>query len=509
MTFTALDANVPLTGRIACLTSKGIAAVGRYYTRDTSNPKILKPGEAKALSAAGIRIWVVYQDRQNQVTDFSLENGIAAGATAVAYARDTIKQPAGSAIYFAVDFDATTSEFDSAIKPFFGGLAKAFKEAGSPYRIGVYASGMVCKALLEAGLVTFTWLTMSTGFAGTPEFTKSGRWNMLQKLEVEGFCNFESVDPNVINPAKPDFGGFLLGKATVAAVPRAPIVAKAPVVSKAPVMPKGVPRATGGMLVWTSLDKMPSNAEIDAALAAGSRYFDINCEVFSTLNREDNAADEIKAARAVISRIRERGAKVTLYHEGAGGGAAWNEPVHDLTKAVERRALRADLRELVKLGANHLHIDNVHDLGPDDLAAVLDMGRQEGAQPIIKNNPLAWLKLLGRPGNALAPPYAMIENLVGQSQQSDTDARNYVKTAKALGALRRFPVFAVDFMAADDAENCVSRPRAVAFLEANRSWLAGIYLMKYENPTNHNGMGGYDCRLANCEFLGGVGVLTA
>ena len=494
MPFTALDADFPLTGAIACLKSKGIAAVGRYYTRNRSNRKILQPEEAQALAAAGIRIWPVYQDRQNQAADFSHDKGVAAGARALTYARDVIGQPAGTAIYFAVDFDATTAQLETAIRPYFTGVAKAFREAGNLYRAGVYGSGLVCKALLEAGLVAYTWLSMSSGFAGTAAFKASGRWHLTQKLEVEGFCNLASVDPDLVNPAQPDFGAFLLGHAPMAAVPEV-------------ATPKAPPRAAAGALpVWTSLDKMPSKAEIDAAIATGTRYFDINCEVFSTLNSETNSPGEIATARAVIARIRERGAKVTLYHEGAGGGEAWGEPVHDLTRAVARKALRADLAELVKLGADHLHIDNVHDLSADQLEAVLEIGQLEGAQPIIKNNPAAWLDLLGRSGSRLAPPYAMIENLVGQSQQSESDAKAYVKAAKALGQLRRFPVFAVDFIGADDPGNCVSRARAAAFLAKNSDWLAGIYLMRFENPANHNGLGGYDCRPRNCEFLGAMPV---
>ena len=506
MAFSALDADVPLTGQIACLQSQGIAAVGRYYTRNRSSRKLLQLAEARALSAAGIRIWPVYQDRQNQAADFSLEKGVAAGQNALSYARDVIGQPAGTAIYFAVDFDPSNSQIDRVIEPYFRGIAQALREAGDPYRAGVYGSGLVCKALLDAGLVAYTWLTMSSGFAGTAAFKASGRWHLLQKLEVEGFCNLASVDPDVVNPANPEFGAFLLGNAPVAAIAKAAAAPKRPVAPKAAAVAKAVPPATpqasGGLPVWTSLDRMPSKAETDAAIAMGTLFFDINCEVFSTLNSETNSPDEIQTARAVISRIRERGAKVTLYHEGAGGGAAWGEPVHNLAKAVERKALRADLAELVKLGADYLHIDNVHDLGPDRLEAVLEVGLLEGAQPIIKNNPGSWLELLGRPDNKLAPPYAMIENLVGQSQQSDSDAKSYVKAAKALGQLRRFPVFAVDFIAADDPGNCVSRPRAAAFLANNSDWLTGIYLMRYENPANHNGLGGYDCRPKNCEYLG-------
>ena len=216
MTFTALDANIPLTSRIDCLKSKGIVAVGRYYTKNKSNPKLLSTAEAKALTEGGIRIWAVYQDRQNRIVDFTRDKGLAAGATALAYARDVIKQPPGSAIYFSVDFDASRSQYQGGIRLFFQGIAEAFSNGSSPYKVGVYASGMVCQSLLDEGLTTYTWLTMSTGFTGTLEFTRSRRWNLLQLQEVKDYCGLMSCDPDTINPDKPDFGAFLLPAATPA-----------------------------------------------------------------------------------------------------------------------------------------------------------------------------------------------------------------------------------------------------------------------------------------------------
>lgn len=220
MSFTALDANIPLTGAISCLKQHGITAVGRYYTKNKKNAKLLSAAEAQALSRAGIHIWAIYQDRQNQIADFTRAKGLAAGKVALEYAREVIKQPPGSAIYFSVDFDPTASQYKSGVLPFFEGIVEAFSEDANAYKAGCYASGMVCKSLLDAGLVHYTWLTMSKGFSGTPEFTKSKKWNMVQLLEVKDFCGLSSCDPNTINPEKADFGAFVLeaagpAKATV------------------------------------------------------------------------------------------------------------------------------------------------------------------------------------------------------------------------------------------------------------------------------------------------------
>ena len=210
MTFKALDLSRPLTDKIPCLKNNGIVAVGRYYTRNKKNRKLLKPDEANELSRAGIHVWAIYQDRQNQLADFSRAKGLAAGAEALEYAQKAIKQPPGSAIYFSVDFDPPKSQYESSVKPFFEGINESLAQGDSTYLVGVYASGLVCQALLDANLVTYTWLTMSRGFHGTPEFTKSSQWNLLQEREVAGFCGLSSVDPDIINPDKPDFGGFVL-----------------------------------------------------------------------------------------------------------------------------------------------------------------------------------------------------------------------------------------------------------------------------------------------------------
>lgn len=217
MTFAALDTNQNSTPRISCMKSQGIIAIGRYYTRNRSNPKILKPDEARRLSEAGTKIWPVYQNRHRLQVDFSADKGKQEAEDALDYAKHVINQPVGSGIYFSADFDASEAIYNNAILPHFKAIAAAFAAAGNPYRIGVYSSGAVCKALLDAGIVQLTWLSQSSGFRGTPAFKASRRWNILQTLPIPGFCNFDdNVDPNTVNPDIGDFGAFLLGQPAVA-----------------------------------------------------------------------------------------------------------------------------------------------------------------------------------------------------------------------------------------------------------------------------------------------------
>ena len=213
MAFSALDTSQNSRNQVACMKTRGIAAIGRYYTKRRTNSKILTAEEARRLSEAGIKIWPVYQNRHREPVDFSSAKGRQEAKDALDYAQNVIHQPTGSAIYFAADFDASQAAFNSAIRPHFQATAATFAAAGDPYRIGVYGSGAVCKSLLEAGIVQLTWLSQSRGFRGTPAFKASSRWNILQALPVSGFCDFDDdVDPDTINPEIGDFGGFLLGQ---------------------------------------------------------------------------------------------------------------------------------------------------------------------------------------------------------------------------------------------------------------------------------------------------------
>src|SRR5262245_57059665 len=102
--------------------------------------------EAQALAGHGMQIAVVFQQRKNQVTEFSELKGVAAGRRAYRHAQDNIGQPAGSGIYFSVDFDGSDNEIQDNIVPYFEGVRRAFSEesgGNSEYRVGAYGSGLV------------------------------------------------------------------------------------------------------------------------------------------------------------------------------------------------------------------------------------------------------------------------------------------------------------------------------------------------------------------------------
>ena len=141
-----IDTPMNTTSSVACLLSKGVRTVIRYYNFSNSRTfpeKAIQLAEAQAIAAQGMQTAVVFQQRQNQVADFSELKGMAAGRRAYRYAHDSIGQTPGTAIYFSVDFDASSSEFKDNITPYFQGIKRAFAEesAGAPeYRVGAYGS---------------------------------------------------------------------------------------------------------------------------------------------------------------------------------------------------------------------------------------------------------------------------------------------------------------------------------------------------------------------------------
>jgi hypothetical protein len=213
-----IDVSSTCGSKAASLFAAGVRTVIRYYSRDTIRPsKRLSAEEAHQFTAAGLRIGIVHEGRRGDKADnFDRATGVADGLYSRTYGSATIGQPAGSTIYFGVDFDASSAEIRDRIVPYFQGVADAFAHAtGDPaYDVGVYGSGAVCKTLLDAGLARRAWLAQSTGWTGFQAFLASGRWSLRQEMPatVAGV----DCDPDVAG-ASHDIGDFSLTAAPIAA----------------------------------------------------------------------------------------------------------------------------------------------------------------------------------------------------------------------------------------------------------------------------------------------------
>lgn len=190
----------------ACLASSGKSFVIRYYSRTTRQAeKQLRPREAAELARAGLHIAVVYQDRGRETDDFNLERGRLDGASAFASAGQ-VGQPAGSAIYFAVDTDFSAAQIRQFVIPYFQGVRQSLGQASggaSIYRVGVYGSGLTCRLLKIAGLAEFTWLAEATGWTESRSYSD---FDVRQFVTDQPLCVIGNGWQRCI--ARPQFGQF-------------------------------------------------------------------------------------------------------------------------------------------------------------------------------------------------------------------------------------------------------------------------------------------------------------
>lgn len=203
------DTNHRTTSHISCLKTRGVTAVLRYYARSTRQPeKRLTRGEAQALIEAGISIGIVHQSGGSGAGSFSALNGKRDAEYSLDYAVNTIGQPSGSAIYFAVDYDAKSVDLNNKIIPHFRSV-KAVCDTGlngKTYLVGAYGNGLVLKRLLDDGLIKFAWMSQSTGHQGSAAFKASNRWTLFQNLPST-VCSLD-VDVDELNPNTAGFGQF-------------------------------------------------------------------------------------------------------------------------------------------------------------------------------------------------------------------------------------------------------------------------------------------------------------
>jgi hypothetical protein len=182
----------------ACLKKQGFSFVMRYYRSRKSKLNRLTQEEAKTICGAGLTLGAVFEFRSTSAPYFTTDQASQDAEDAFKQAA-AVGQPLRSAIYFTVDYDADPKKDLKAIRAYFQVVANAIRPT---YKIGVYGSGAICGALLDAGLADFAWLSQSTGFAGTATFT---RWNLKQAMPLK-LCGLDS-DPDT---AHDDFGGFVI-----------------------------------------------------------------------------------------------------------------------------------------------------------------------------------------------------------------------------------------------------------------------------------------------------------
>jgi hypothetical protein len=158
------------------LRGSGVDFVARYYRDPTSSLPALSPSEAQKLSSLGLNIVAVWEQNSPDPENVSYSIRYDDATSAYRQAR-AIGQPTGSAIYFAVDFNAHDLE---PVKEYFHGIAAGLAAASdrtAKYKVGVYGSGAVCEAMKRAGLARYSWLSKATSWDGSLDYND---WNIKQ-----------------------------------------------------------------------------------------------------------------------------------------------------------------------------------------------------------------------------------------------------------------------------------------------------------------------------------------
>ena len=191
------DTALQMTRHAQALRQQGYDFVMRYYSHKVA--KNLGLEEARALAGAGLHIGAIWESAGTHAGYFSRVQGQSDATAVLALAR-AAQQPEGSSIYFAVDYDPSHAEVDGPVADYFASVASRL---GDGYRIGVYGSGLCCGYLVENKAAACSWLSQSTGFAGSKAFAQAQRYDLIQAMTrtiaLDG--GTLDIDPDTTNPA--------------------------------------------------------------------------------------------------------------------------------------------------------------------------------------------------------------------------------------------------------------------------------------------------------------------
>ncbi|MFT8323711.1 MAG: glycoside hydrolase domain-containing protein [Bacillus sp. (in: firmicutes)] len=177
------DCATKLTSKTArSLKDAGFEYVARYLGNNSW--KSFDKAEAAGIQGAGLRLISIFQKSANFGDYFTYEQGVVDAKEAMEYAQ-AVGQPKMTAIYFAVDFDAYSSELKS-VQSYFSGVKKTLRN----YRIGIYGSYAVINAV--KGTVDYYWQTYAWSRGQVADFIHMHQYE--NDVRVAGVV----IDRNII-----------------------------------------------------------------------------------------------------------------------------------------------------------------------------------------------------------------------------------------------------------------------------------------------------------------------
>ena len=173
-----IDCATPLTLDTArMLAAAGNRFAARYLVPSSYAWKRLTRSEAEVITKAGMHIVSVFETSANRPAG-GASSGRADGAAAYREAQ-AIGQPPGSAIYYAVDYDAPPQDYD-AIEAYL--LAAASQIPG--YATGVYGSFAVVEEMAKRHACSHFWQTYA--WSGGKRSTHANLYQHRNNVQIAG-----------------------------------------------------------------------------------------------------------------------------------------------------------------------------------------------------------------------------------------------------------------------------------------------------------------------------------
>lgn len=195
------DAAQDCTRIIPLAKAAGVSWIGRYLSFNPS--KNLSAAEAAAILSAGLDLVSIWEAQGNFFRTFTEANGLREGAAALGQAQ-MVGQPPMTAVFFAVDFDASEMQIVAGIVPYFRAVNEVL--AGH-YRVGVYGSGLVCSRLDAEGLVSYDWLAGAMRWQGSRAYANAHLTEIEQGRESDPWGFGFNIDTNTAGAGR-DFGSW-------------------------------------------------------------------------------------------------------------------------------------------------------------------------------------------------------------------------------------------------------------------------------------------------------------
>ena len=179
----------------------------RYYT---SEGHCLTPEKIQDMRDYNFQIVSIYEDysyyRNNytvdNIRDFVFTAEMGAHDARAAYAKATsLGQPAGTAIYFAIEWGNNSNEYMLKLQEYFAAIKTYFNAQTTKYKVGVYGNGEVCSLIKQnKGYADYSFLAGSTGWPGYTEYDSPSMYNIKQGENISyagsGFDDDIAVGPN-------------------------------------------------------------------------------------------------------------------------------------------------------------------------------------------------------------------------------------------------------------------------------------------------------------------------